>query len=114
MYIYLNLFFYAIVTNIHFVLIRCISQEIMFPFNCLLGHLYIMYGSNLHHSDVDPDNLKMGDSSIKKANFRLIFGYFHVILKNFPEKKGVPTPGTPPLDLPMSLMCTIKKDEEQQ
>jgi hypothetical protein len=45
---------------------------------------------------------KRGGSRIKKTNFGLIFGNFHVILTNFLKKRGVPTPGTLPLDLPMN------------
>jgi hypothetical protein len=45
---------------------------------------------------------KKGGSRVKKTNFGLIFGNFHVIFTNFLKKRGVPTPGTLPLDLPMN------------
>jgi hypothetical protein len=48
---------------------------------------------------------KNGGSRIKKANFGLIFGNFHIMFTNFLKKKGVPTPGTLPLDPPMHIIC---------
>ena len=43
------------------------------------------------------------------ANSGLIFSNFYVIFKNFLKKRGVPTPGTPQLDLPMLGMQRYMK-----
>jgi hypothetical protein len=52
---------------------------------------------------------KRGGSRIKKTNFGLIFGNFHVILTNFLKKRGVPTPGTLPGSASVMRISTTQK-----